>query len=145
MSKWTVIMAFFSVMPTAENHFLTGRYKEDWALLLGVQSRRTTGNRHKLENRKSQLSIRSCRTLEQVVQFLSLEKLKTWLDKVLTTCSKNLLRAGGCSRWMPEVPSNLCVPQIASEQEHCVLQHCSSGRLVADTIQWRKGRVFFKF
>lgn len=124
MSKLTVIMKFISVIPTAGNHFLTEKYKEDRVLLLGVQNR-TAGNRHKLENRKSQLSIRSCRTPEQVVQSLSLEILRTWLDMMLTTCSKDLLWAG-CSRWTPEVPSNLRVPQIASVQELCVLQHCSN-------------------
>lgn len=127
-------------MPTAGNSFLTGSYKEDRALFSDVLRRRTTGKRHKLENRKSHISIRSCQTLEQVVQSLSLEILKTWLDKVLTTCSNNLLWAGGCSRWMPEVPSNLHGPQIASVWELCVLQYYSSGKLVAGTIQWRKGR-----
>lgn len=84
-------MKFISVMPTAGNSFLTGSYKEDRALFSDVQSRKTTGKRHKVENRKSHIGIRSCQTLEQVVQSLSLEILKTWLDKVLTTCSNNLL------------------------------------------------------
>lgn len=82
-------MKFISVIPTAGNHFLTENYK-DRVLFLGVQNR-TAGNRHKLGNRKSQLSTRNCRTLEQIVQSLSLEILRTWLDMMLTTCSKNLL------------------------------------------------------
>lgn len=68
-------MKLISVLPTAGNHFLMGGCREDGAVFSGVCSKRKRGNRHRLENRKSQLSIRkiyfhprSHQTLEQIVQ-----------------------------------------------------------------------------
>lgn len=51
-------MKFISVLSTAGDCFRMGRCGEDGAIFSGVCSRRTRGNRHRLENRKSQFSIR---------------------------------------------------------------------------------------
>lgn len=95
-------MEFISVVPTAGNCFLAGRYKEGRVLFSGVQSNTMTDSRHKQKNRKSQLIIRGCETLEQVVQSLSLEILKPgWTRCTPTTFSGQEDGLGECLRSLP--------------------------------------------
>lgn len=111
------MITLISVLPTVGNCFLMRRYKEDGAIFSGLCSRRTRGNRHRLENRKTQLSVR-----ETVIspwessdpgadwpdrlcnphlwRYWKLDKTKCWLP-ALTTFFEQEDALGDCLRSLP--------------------------------------------